>query len=106
LLLRHLDPHRSEVGEEGVAAQGPTTGAEAAAHARFVAHPVLVELDAGAQCARQIAHQGAEVHSPLGREVQHQAASVEGGVSGDELHGEAVLGDLAFRHIEGLPLPE
>lgn len=56
------------------AAERTAADAEAAEHFGLVAHADLTQLDAGAEHAREVAHELAKVHAPLGGEEEHDLA--------------------------------
>ncbi len=104
MLLGHLYPNRVELGEEGGAAERAPTVSQPASHLRFVAHPHLMELHAGAKGPGQVPHQRAEVDPSFGTEVNDDARAVEGRLRLDELHRQPVLGDLPGGDLHRLPL--
>src|SRR5262249_12309704 len=94
LLLRHLDRDWLQRRYERRAAQRPAAGPVAADHLRLVADADLPHLDAHAEFAGQLAHQLAEIHAPLGREVEDQPRAVELHLDPGELHAEPPLANL------------
>ena len=62
----------------------------------------MKELTAGAEHAREVAHELAEVHAPIGREEKDDLAAVEVALHAHELHVEPTLGDLLLADLEGV----
>src|SRR4051812_9824334 len=93
LLLRHLDRHRLEGGQERRAAKRTSAGAVAADQLRLVTHADLPHLDARPKFGSQLAHQLAEIDAAVSGEVEDQLRSVERLLDAGELHAEPALAD-------------
>ena len=104
LLLGHLDGDGHEVGQPGVAAQGPAAAAVAAEDLGLVADAHLAQLDAGAEDACQVLDQLAEVHASVRREIKEYLAVVKGIFGVDELHVQVAAADPLTADPEGLTL--
>ena len=104
LCLGHLDGHGHKVVQKLRAAERTAADAEAAEHFGLVAHADLTQLDAGAEHAREVAHELAEVHAPLGGEEEHDLAAVKAALHAHELHVQPALGDLPLADAEGILL--
>src|SRR5690349_7520485 len=72
LLLGHFDRDRLERLQERRAADRTAARAVAADDLRLVAHADLPHLDSGAELARELPDQLAEVNSRVGREIENQ----------------------------------
>ena len=94
----------TEIVQKLRAAERTAADAEAAEHFGLVAHADLTQLDAGAEHAREVAHELAKVHAPLGGEEEHDLAAVKAALHAHELHVQPALGDLPLADAEGILL--
>ena len=94
LHLRHLRGHGLKVVQKLIAAVRAAADADAAEHLRLITHTNLAQLDAVAEHGGQILDQLTEIHAPVGREEKHGLVALEAALHIDELHVQAVLGDL------------
>lgn len=102
LLLGHFDGNGLEVLQKTAAAKRLAANAQAAQHARLVAHADLAQLDAGAEGARQIFYQVPEIDAAVGREVKQDLGAVQRVLHVHQLHIQLMLGDALFAHGEGV----
>ena len=105
LLLGHLDGHGLEIPQEGVAAQLPAAGAQAAQHLGLVPHADLAQLNAHFEYGSQVLHQFPEIDAAVGGEIEDDLGPVEGILRVHQLHLQLVLGDALLADAEGLRLP-
>src|SRR5207248_6198215 len=97
LLLRHLDRHRLERGEECRAAERTAAGAVAAHHLGFVADADLPHLDSRAELGRELADELPEVDASVSGEIKNQFRAVERLLDARQLHAETPLAELHHR---------
>ena len=83
-----------KVVHKQVAAVGPAADAEPAEHLRFVTDADLPQLNPVVQDGSQILYQRAEIHAAVGGEEKGGLAAFKVAFHVDQLHFEAVLGDL------------
>src|SRR5690606_31506983 len=83
--------------QPGRAAQLAPAAAHAAEQRRFIADADLLQLDARAEGAREVAHELAEVDASLGGEVDGELVAVELPLRLTDLHLQAVLRHLFAR---------
>ena len=103
--LGHFDGHGLELVEKLSAAEGLAADTKAAQHPGLVPHADLPQLNAGAENARQILHQGAEVHPAVGGKEKENFGSVEAVLHLDQLHVQAVALHQLLADLQRLLLP-
>lgn len=93
LVLGDLEPDGAQLREPGAAQLAPAAP-DPVEPLGLVADPDLAQFDARAERRREVAHQVAEVHAPLGGEVDREPVAVPLPLRVAHLHLEAVGRDL------------
>ena len=94
LILCHIDGDRMEIIEIRAAAQLAAAAAQTADHLCLIAHADLAQLNTGAEHARKVLNQLAEVHTTVCGEVKQQLVHVKGAFRGDKVHFQTAVLDL------------
>src|SRR5512143_2952583 len=93
LVLGDGEVDRPQLGKPAGAAILPAAAADAGEPSRLVARPDLAQLDARPEDGGEVAHQGAEIHPLLGREVQRELAAIPLPRGVGDLHRQVVRPD-------------
>ena len=102
LFLRHLDGHRNELRQMGMAAQFPAADSNSSQNFGFIPHADLPQLDSGLEHAGQVLDQLPEIDSAVRRKIEQHFVVIEGIFRVDQLHFQLMLLNFLLTDGKGL----